>query len=45
LPLTDEPIVGAARVHDVLMSWRRLLNDHDPADPTGPSPSRDEVLA
>jgi uncharacterized membrane protein YvlD (DUF360 family) len=45
LPLTDEPIVGAARVHDVLMSWRRLLNDQDPADPTGASPSPSEVLA
>jgi hypothetical protein len=37
LPLTDEPIVGAASVHDVLMSWRRLLN--------GQSSSRTEVAA
>jgi uncharacterized membrane protein YvlD (DUF360 family) len=26
LPLPDEPIVGAAAVHDVLLEWRRLLN-------------------
>jgi hypothetical protein len=26
LPTPDEPIVGAARVHEVLSSWRRLLN-------------------
>lgn len=27
LPLPDEPIVGAAAVHDLLSKWRRLLND------------------
>ena len=26
LPLADEPIVGAAAVHDLLLDWRRLLN-------------------
>jgi uncharacterized membrane protein YvlD (DUF360 family) len=45
LPLTDDPIVGAASVHDVLMTWRRLLNDNDPAVAPGRSPSRTEVHA
>jgi hypothetical protein len=27
LPIPSEPIVGAARVHDVLSGWRRLLQD------------------
>jgi hypothetical protein len=27
LPPPDEPIVGAAKVHEVLTQWRRLLND------------------
>ena len=45
LPLTDEPIVGAASVHDVLVTWRRLLNDNDPAVSKGPSPTRTEVHA
>ena len=26
LPLPDEPLVGAASVHEVLVGWRRLLN-------------------
>jgi uncharacterized membrane protein YvlD (DUF360 family) len=26
LPIPDEPIVGAAAVHDLLSDWRRLLN-------------------
>ena len=39
LPLTDEPIVGAASVHDVLVNWRRLLNDGTPPSRTGPSPT------
>ena len=43
LPLADDPIVGAASVHDVLMSWRRLLNDNDPSVSTGHFPSRTEV--
>ncbi len=43
LPLADDPIVGAASVHDVLMSWRRLLNDNDPSVAIGPPPTRTEV--
>jgi hypothetical protein len=31
LPLPDAPVVGAAEVHDVLVSWRRQLQ----ADPAG----------
>jgi uncharacterized membrane protein YvlD (DUF360 family) len=31
LPLPDEPIVGAASLHDVLVGWRRLLNGELPA--------------
>jgi uncharacterized membrane protein YvlD (DUF360 family) len=27
LPLPDEPIVGAAAIHELLSEWRRLLND------------------
>jgi uncharacterized membrane protein YvlD (DUF360 family) len=45
LPLTEGPIIGAAGVHDVLMSWRRLLNDEDPAGPPRPAPSPREVPA
>ena len=45
LPLTEGPIVGAARVHDVLMSWRRLLNDRDPAVTAGGPPTPSEALA
>jgi hypothetical protein len=26
LPTPDEPIIGAARVHEVLSGWRRFLN-------------------
>ena len=33
LPLPDEPIVGAANVHDLLVRWRRLLNDEHIARP------------
>jgi hypothetical protein len=40
LPQPDEPIVGAAHVHEVLWSWRRTLNDGAPhAAPTEPAPS------
>ena len=39
------PIVGAARVHDVLMSWRQLLNRPRTPTPAGASPSPSEVLA
>ncbi len=45
LPLTDEPIVGAASVHDVLVSWRRLLNEQHSGDPTGAVRSASEVPA
>jgi uncharacterized membrane protein YvlD (DUF360 family) len=38
LPLPEEPLVGAASVHDVLQEWRRLLND-----PGAPSVSRSAV--
>jgi uncharacterized membrane protein YvlD (DUF360 family) len=31
LPVPPDPIVGAARIHDVLSGWRRLLQ-HEPAD-------------
>ncbi len=36
LPLPDEPIVGAAAVHDVLLGWRALLNG---SGPTGQPPA------
>ena len=29
LPQPDRPIVGACRVHDVLLGWRHLLNNSD----------------
>jgi uncharacterized membrane protein YvlD (DUF360 family) len=35
LPLPEEPIVGAAKVHEVLSGWRRTLQDPVPA--IGPS--------
>jgi uncharacterized membrane protein YvlD (DUF360 family) len=42
LPIPPDPIVGAARVHDVLSGWRRLLQDEpvpEPADePVGATP-------
>jgi hypothetical protein len=37
LPLAREPIVGASAVHDLLLDWRRLLNDGPPGA-TGESP-------
>jgi hypothetical protein len=33
LPTPDESIVGAARVHEVLSGWRRLLNGDSSATP------------
>ena len=33
LPLPDEPIIGAASVHELLVRWRKLLNDSEPAPP------------
>ena len=31
LPVPDEPIIGAAAVHDLLKAWRTMLNDQVPA--------------
>jgi hypothetical protein len=31
LPLPEEPIIGAAKVHEVLSGWRQLLNSERPA--------------
>jgi hypothetical protein len=41
LPMPDEPVVGAASVHDVLTGWRRSLQDEirpgtPPADSSSP---------
>jgi hypothetical protein len=33
LSLPDQPIVGAAAVHDLLLGWRRALQGDDPAMP------------
>ena len=34
LPFPGEPLVGAAAVHDVLLSWRHELNGtEEPAEP------------
>jgi hypothetical protein len=33
LPTPDGPIVGAARVHEVLRGWRRLLNGETGSTP------------
>jgi uncharacterized membrane protein YvlD (DUF360 family) len=41
LPPPDEPIIGAAKVHEVLAQWRRLLNgesEPDAAEPVGSAP-------
>jgi hypothetical protein len=34
LPLPDEPLVGAASVHRVLLDWRRRLNGTPPSKST-----------
>jgi uncharacterized membrane protein YvlD (DUF360 family) len=34
LPLPPQPIVGAAAVHDLLLGWRRLLEDETTTRPT-----------
>jgi hypothetical protein len=44
LPPPKEPIIGAAKVHEVLTAWRRLLNGdsrsaQDSAEPVGAAPS------
>jgi len=38
LRLPDEPIVGAAAVHDLLLNWRHELNGTDPAAAPEPEP-------
>jgi uncharacterized membrane protein YvlD (DUF360 family) len=35
LPTPTEPIVGAARVHEILIGWRRLLEGEPAAEPVG----------
>jgi uncharacterized membrane protein YvlD (DUF360 family) len=42
LPLPDEPLVGAAAVHDVLLNWRRLLNGTPPGEPLRAAGSDEE---
>jgi hypothetical protein len=43
LPLPDEPVIGAAAVHELLAGWRRMLQEADhpkevmPASPDGSS--------
>ncbi len=40
LPVPDEPLIGAAAVHDLLKAWRTMLNDQT-ADSTSASLARD----
>jgi hypothetical protein len=46
LPPPGEPIIGAAKVHEVLAQWRRLLNGEsarpapDAAEPVGSAPEQ-----
>jgi uncharacterized membrane protein YvlD (DUF360 family) len=47
LPAPDVPIIGAARVHEVLSGWRRLLNGDafratEPAEPVAAAPDASE---
>ena len=37
LPMPAEPVVGAAAVHDLLMSWRRALHDGELASASAPA--------
>jgi hypothetical protein len=37
LPMPSEPVVGAVAVHDVLVSWRRALQDHSPLNVSAPA--------
>jgi len=40
LPMPPEPVIGAAAVHDLLLSWRRALqNDERPGTPPADSPN------
>jgi hypothetical protein len=40
LPVPDEPLIGAAAVHDLLKAWRTMLNGQT-AELTGPSAAHD----
>jgi uncharacterized membrane protein YvlD (DUF360 family) len=40
LPVPDEPLIGAAAVHDLLKAWRTMLNGQT-AEVTSASPARD----
>ena len=37
LPMPSEPVVGAAAVHDVLVGWRRALQDQSTQDVSAPA--------
>ncbi len=39
LPMPTQPVVGAATVHDLLLDWRRSLNDDRPGTPPADSSS------
>ena len=41
LPLPDEPIVGAAHVHELLKGWRYLLENGGAAPAAEPAPVAD----
>ena len=43
LPLPDEPIVGAAHVHELLKGWRYLLENGDSARSAEPTPAVADV--
>jgi uncharacterized membrane protein YvlD (DUF360 family) len=43
LPPPDEPILGAAAVHDLLRSWRSALGNRTADQPTGASVTRSAV--
>jgi uncharacterized membrane protein YvlD (DUF360 family) len=43
LPMPPEEIVGAAHVHEVLMGWRRLLQDSAPSAAVAPAPTLSEL--
>jgi uncharacterized membrane protein YvlD (DUF360 family) len=45
LPLPDQAIIGAASVHDLLVSWRRLLNDEQITVPIATPASQVEAHA
>jgi uncharacterized membrane protein YvlD (DUF360 family) len=43
LPMPREEIVGAAHVHEVLLGWRRLLQDSAPSATVEPAPTMSEL--